>query len=127
MPQFEPTIPFGEPELMRASGFARYLEEMAREAPEGAPSSRLSSLSPSLTQDLLRFEQGGREPDLLEVLAACVRHARAVTVHLPAADAWQNVLEHKAVQPGPRGDVALTLEPGAVAVFASASVPEALR
>jgi hypothetical protein len=86
MAEFEPTIPFGQPELMRASGFTRYLDEMAREAPEGAPSTRLSSLSPSLTQDLMRFEQGGREPDLLEVLAACVRHARAVTIHLRCRD-----------------------------------------
>ena len=82
MPDFEPTIPAGQPELMRASGFTRYLDELARDAPEGAPSTRLSSLSPSLTQDLMRFEQGGREPDLIEVLAACMRHARSVTVHL---------------------------------------------
>jgi hypothetical protein len=86
MPHFEPTIPFGEPELMRASGFERYLDEIARGAPEGAPSTRLSSLSPSLTQDLLRFEQQGRPADLLEVVAACVRHARNVTVHLRCAD-----------------------------------------
>lgn len=86
MPEFEPTIPFGQPELMRASGFTRYLDEMSREAPEGARSTRLSSLNPSLTQDLMRFEQGGREPDLLEVLAACVRHARAVTIHLRCRD-----------------------------------------
>lgn len=86
MPDFEPTIPFGQPELMRASGFARYLDELGRDAPEGAPSTRLSSLSPSLTQDLMRFEQGGREPDLLEVLAACVRHARSITVHLRCRD-----------------------------------------
>jgi hypothetical protein len=70
MPEFEPTIPFGQPELMRASGFTRYLDELGRDAPEGAPSTRLSSLSPSLTQDLMRFEQGGREPALLDVLAA---------------------------------------------------------
>lgn len=82
MPEFEPTIPAGQPELMRASGFTRYLDELARDAPQGAPSTRLSTLSPSLTQDLMRFEQGGREPDLIEVVAACVRHARSVTVHL---------------------------------------------
>ena len=86
MPRFEPTIPFGEPELMRASGFERYLDELALGAPEGAPSTRLSSLSPSLTQDLLRFEQQGRVADVLEVVAACVRHARSVTVHLRAGD-----------------------------------------
>ena len=43
MSHFEPTI-LGEPELMRASGFERYLEELARSAPEGSPSTRLSSL-----------------------------------------------------------------------------------
>ena len=69
----------------------------------------------------------GAGRDAIVVAGNFGRRKRAVTVHLPAADAWQNVLEHKAVQPGPRGDVALTLEPGAVAVFASASVPEALR
>lgn len=86
MSHFEPTIPFGEPELMRVSGFQRYLDELARMAPEGAPSTRLSSLSPSLTQDLMRFEQEGHAADALQVLAACVRHARSVTVHLRCAD-----------------------------------------
>jgi hypothetical protein len=86
MSSFEPTVPFGEPELPRASGFARYLAELQRDAPEGAPSTRLSSLSPSLVQDLMRFEQTGRAADLLEVLAACVRHARNLTVHLRCLD-----------------------------------------
>lgn len=86
MSTFEPTIPFGEPELLRASGFMRYLDELARDAPEGAPSTRLSSLSPSLAQDLMRFEQGGRSTDVLEVLAAAVRHARSLTVHLQCGD-----------------------------------------
>ena len=35
MPEFEPTIPAGQPELMRASGFTRYLDELARDAPQG--------------------------------------------------------------------------------------------
>ena len=86
MPSFEPTIPFGEPELMRASGFQRYLDELALKAPGGPASTRLSSLSPSLTQDLLRFEQNGRSADVLEVVAACVRHARSATVHLRCGD-----------------------------------------
>ena len=86
MPRFEPTIPAGEPELMRASSFQHYLDELARSAPEGTPSTRLSSLSPSLTQDLLRFEQRGRAADVLEVVAACVRHARSVTVHLRSGE-----------------------------------------
>ncbi len=86
MPSFDPTVPFGEPELPRASGFVRYLAELESNAPEGAPSTRLSSLSPSLAQDLMRFEQTGRPADLLEVLAACVRHARDLTVHLRCLD-----------------------------------------
>jgi hypothetical protein len=86
MSEFETTIPSGEPELMRASSFQHYLEELTRRTPDGAPSTRLSSLSPSLTQDLLRFEQQGRAADVLEVVAACVRHVRSVTVHLHAGD-----------------------------------------
>jgi hypothetical protein len=86
MTRFEPTVPFGEPELPRASGFARYLAELELGAPEGSPSTRLSSLSPSLAQDLMRFEQAGRAADLLEVLAACVRHARNLTIHLRCLD-----------------------------------------
>jgi len=86
MPDFQSTIPFGEPELMRVSGFQRYLDELARAAPAGATSTRLSSLSPSLTLDLMRFEQGGRVADLLEVMAAAVRHARSLTVHLQCGD-----------------------------------------
>jgi hypothetical protein len=78
---FESTLPLGEPELMRVSAFQRYLAELKR---EGADESltRLSSLNPSLLQDLLRFEQDGRHSELLEVLAACVRHARPLAVYL---------------------------------------------
>ena len=47
------------------------------------------------------------------------RRKRTVTVQLPDADAWQNVLEARAAQPDERGRLALALEPGAVAVFAS--------
>lgn len=86
MASFEPTIPFGEPELMRASSFERYLDDVARCAPDSGVSTRISSLSPSLTQDLLRFEQQGRAADVLEVAAASVRHVRNITVHLRAGD-----------------------------------------
>lgn len=71
---------------MRASGFQHYLDELANSVPEGAPSTRLSSLSPSLTLDLMRFEQHGRSADLLEVLAAAVRHSRSLMVHLQCGD-----------------------------------------
>jgi hypothetical protein len=80
---FEPTIPFGEPELMRVSTFRRYLDELDKDA---ASSTRLSSLSPSLMADLMRFEQDGNASEVVEVLAACVRHARNVTVHVALAE-----------------------------------------
>jgi hypothetical protein len=83
---FEPTIPFGEPELMRVSAFRRYLDELVRTSGGGTATTRLSSLSPSLMDDLMRFEQDGRKAEALEVMAACVRHAQRVTVHLQSDD-----------------------------------------
>lgn len=83
---FEPTIPFGEPELMRVSAFRRYLDELDGQGQHPVPSSRLASLSPSLMADLMRFEEGGGASEVLEVLAACVRHARDVAVHLQWGD-----------------------------------------
>jgi hypothetical protein len=89
MSLFEPTIPFGEPELMRVSDFQRYLHE------PGGPRARVVAdtgitqpgLSPSLLADLSRFEHSGQASEALEVLAACVRHAQHVVVHLQMGDA----------------------------------------
>jgi len=52
--------------------------------PRDAGHTALSSLSPSLLQDLLRFEQGAgqQQRELLEVLAACVRHTQALAIDL---------------------------------------------
>ena len=83
---FEPTIPFGEPELMRVSAFQRYLDELVAAGRQHRDERRLSSLSPSLAADLMRFEQDGRTSEALEVLAACVRHAQSVTIHLQWSD-----------------------------------------
>ena len=47
---FEPTIPFGEPELMRVSAFRRYLDELVRSQGGAQVTTRLSMLSPSLTR-----------------------------------------------------------------------------
>jgi hypothetical protein len=80
-PLFDSTIPFGEPELMRASDYQRYLEELDAQTTDGM-SSRISSLSPSLRADLYRFEADGGTSEVLEVVAACVRHAKRVTIHL---------------------------------------------
>ena len=82
---FDSTIPFGAPELMRASAYRLYLKELEEEAALNGTSSRIASLSPSLRADLYRFEAEGGRPeclDALEVVAACVRHARRVTLHL---------------------------------------------
>ncbi|WP_372526266.1 hypothetical protein [Piscinibacter sp.] len=79
---FEPTIPFGEPELMRASAYRLYLKELDAEAARSGVSSRISSLSPSLRADLYRFEADGGASEVLEVVAACVRHAKRVTIHM---------------------------------------------
>lgn len=84
---FEPTIPFGEPELMRASAYQRYLDELQRaDASGGAVSTRISQLSPSLQADLLRFGSDGGDSEFVEVMAACVRHAQRVTIHLQCGD-----------------------------------------
>ena len=86
MSLFESTLPCGEPELMRVSSFRRYLADINRRGPEPGATTRLSSLSPSLLEDLLRFENRERGADVLEVLAACVRHGRALTAHLQCGD-----------------------------------------
>lgn len=83
---FESTLPFGEPDLMRASAFRRYLDESARSGQADSMASRLSTLSPSLMLDLMRFEQEGQQSGVIEVLAAGIRHARKLLVHLQATD-----------------------------------------
>lgn len=89
MTLFEPTIPFGEPELMRVSDFQRYLHEPGGPRSHGPvlPTGlRPTSLSPSLLADLGRFERSGRTSEMLEVLAACVRHSQEVVIYLQMAD-----------------------------------------
>lgn len=79
---FETTIPFGQPELMRASAYRRYLDEYETKALRCVDGSRVTELSPSLMADLARTDGGTTHTDLLEVMAACVRHAQRVTLHL---------------------------------------------
>ncbi len=78
---FESTLPTDAPDLVRASAFRRSIED-DRHADDDRITSRLSALDPSLHEDLLRFEQRGRQSELLEVMAGAVRHSHAVTVHL---------------------------------------------
>lgn len=81
---FQPTLPLGEPELMRASAYQRYLDEMRAEA--GGISTRISQLSPSLKADLLRFGEDGGASEVVEVMAACVRHGKRVTIHIQTGE-----------------------------------------
>ena len=74
---------------MRVSAFRRYLRELPAVVDAEAGASKLSSLNPSLLQDLMRFdtdERAGEGLELLEVLAACLRHGRALLVHLQDGD-----------------------------------------
>lgn len=82
---FDSTIPFGEPELMRASAYRRYLDETEADQRNGRITG-LSSLSPSLRADLYRFEQESGSTEAVEVLAACIRHAKRLTIHLQYGD-----------------------------------------
>jgi len=83
---FQSTLPLGEPDLMRVSAFQRYLDDLVRVGSVDVTSTRLSSLSPSLMQDLERFERNGQQSELLDVLAACLRHGYPLTVNLQWID-----------------------------------------
>jgi hypothetical protein len=83
---FDSTIPFGEPELIRVSAYRRYLDDLAAEAALGGRSSRIGTLSPSMRADLYRFEQQSGSTEAVEVLAACVRHAKRLTIHFECGE-----------------------------------------
>jgi hypothetical protein len=81
---FDSTIPFGEPELLKATSYRRYLEDLENESlPGGA---HMSQLSPSLQADLGRSDHRGTSSETVEVIAACIRHSSRVTIHLQCAD-----------------------------------------
>ncbi len=82
---FESTLPVEAAGLMKVSDFRRHLDKIARDTEVGGATTRLSSLNPTLMQDLMRFDPSGpQDPGLeaLEVLAAAVRHARRLRLHL---------------------------------------------
>ncbi len=85
MSNFQSTLPLGASDLMRISDFRRYLKRHAAEAAE-ARGTRLSSLTPSLLQDLMRFDRPGQGSDLLEVVAAALRHGRDLLLHVEVGD-----------------------------------------
>ena len=84
---FDSTQPVESADLMRVSAFRRYLAANVRDTEAAGLATRLTSLNPSLMQDLLRFERpaaGGDDNRLeaLEVLAAALRHGRRLRLHL---------------------------------------------
>lgn len=81
MPMFPSTLPMDDPESRPPAASL-----VSRAAAPGAPvHTALSSLSPSLLQDLQRFDQDNPQRELLEVLAAGVRHTQPLAIAL----AWE--------------------------------------
>ena len=83
---FDSTIPFGEPELMRASSFRHYLPRRNGDPAGAVVCPQLAALSPSLMADLGQGTTHEPRTEPLDVLAACVRHAQPVTVHLQCGE-----------------------------------------
>lgn len=86
----QPSHPSTQPSLdhafPRVSDFQRRMQRSAGAADTMAGSTRLSALDASLLQDLRRFEPSASQPgvgiEVLEVVAAAVRHGRALTLML---------------------------------------------
>jgi len=82
---FESTLPADAADLMRVSAFRRYLEHATSDTEASGLTTRLSSLNPSLMDDLRRFERKSLTDDrleVLEVMAAAVRHGKRLRLHL---------------------------------------------
>jgi hypothetical protein len=71
--------PPSRPPLVRASDFQRTVADLPR---SDDTTTRLTSLNPSVLEDLQRFDAGRRAIDALEVLAAAVRHGRNLLLHV---------------------------------------------
>jgi hypothetical protein len=81
--QFQSTLPAHAAELMHTSEFERNTVALAGDATSGY--TRLSGLGTTLLQDLQRFVPGPGDRDgidALEVLAAALRHGRALQLFL---------------------------------------------
>jgi hypothetical protein len=82
---FNSTQPTDAADLLRVSEFQRRQRSAPDTVHTEAGATRLTSLNPSLLQDLLRFEakaSPGQSLEVLEVAAASVRHGRALLLHL---------------------------------------------
>ena len=107
-PMFLPTQPMREAEPPPAPSARRRPGQAA--APQAVVHTSLSSLSPSLLQDLQRFDPRSQQRELLEVLAACLRHTQALAVALD----------------GPRGHLTLSLFPLDSMMHCALSIDELL-
>lgn len=85
-PNFVPTRPQFDTVLPRVSDFQRRQREATSPVTgDGAHSTLQATLDPALLQDLQRFEGGTHKaarPEVLEVVAAAVRHGRALRLLL---------------------------------------------
>jgi hypothetical protein len=82
---FQSTLPLEAADLMRVSDFRRYLASLQPDTEAGGLHSRVSQLNPSLLQDLQRFERASvvtEGLEVLEVMAAAVRHNKRLLLHL---------------------------------------------
>jgi hypothetical protein len=82
----EPTVFLRESRPMSISAFFDALPIRGPKPTPSAPQSELTTLTPSLLADLQRFERDGRRTEILEVLAAGVRHARPLSIRLQRPD-----------------------------------------
>lgn len=79
----EPTQPMGAPELWRVSTYLRAQQDVNGQRPASpVRDSRFASLSASLLADLDRFADEPAGPELLEVMAACLRHSQNLALHV---------------------------------------------
>ena len=82
---FESTLPADSAALMHVSDFRRQQDGTLHDVETEAGATRLTSLNATLLQDLQRFDPTHRDREgleALEVLAAAVRHGRALLLHL---------------------------------------------
>ena len=77
---FQSTLSLDPHDQLRGSTLLRGLRDMPAPAP--ARAAQLASLLPSLADDLKRFERDGIQTELIEVVAASLRHGCNLLVHL---------------------------------------------
>jgi len=85
MPFFH-TVPVSASTAFRPDEWMDTVGEPGIAVQRNAPCAFKSSLSPSLLSDLRRFAEGPAASDLLPVLAASIRHAESLALHLVHTD-----------------------------------------